>query len=333
MDVNEQLNNLPEPDPASLDRVWRRYQQTRQARPSRVGWGWTLGLAGAVAVAAATLLVLRADDAPRRQLLASAEQTTRSWSDDIGLTLQGRGEIAGTSKDAEIHWRTGTVTASVTPKSGNKLAVVTEEARVEVVGTVFSVTRDELGVTTWVDRGRVKVACKDGWEGEIGPEDGKKVCLPVRPALLVGRADALAASSASTALQLETLDRGLALAEQGSATAGELLRRRVDVQVAQGAVEGAVKDAEAYLSAGGPYAVEVRRAVVYAALQDAHGCSTALPFLADLEHTGDATDRVLLARCVAPEQPSRARALLEDARPHLDAAWGAQADAVEALLR
>ncbi len=322
-EVRDALKKLPEPEPEALERVWRRYRDTRAAR--RSAWaGWSrpaMGLGMAVAAVALFGFWIVPRDPPRRVVIAASVPKVEDWSDEIRLTVEGKGEIRGTRKHAEIHWRSGTITASVKPRSGNRLAVVTEEARVEVVGTVFTVTRDALGVHTTVERGRVRVRCVEGWSGEIGPDDGEKVCLPVRPELLLGRADALEEAGAPAEVRLQTLDAGLARAEEGSQVAGELLWRRMLVREELGDIEGLLADADRYLHSPGARQVEVQRYAGWKALSMGGGCSQALPYLSALEHTGSAEDRVLLAECVAEAQPKHARTLLDDALPQLEGRW------------
>lgn len=336
MDIKNHLNHLPEPDPESLDRVWRRYKESRSTADRRsFGWAtWGAGATLVCAVAAAALFViLPAADGQRHEVLASVDtMSTERWTDEVELSIEGRGEIAGTSKNAEIQWQSGTVTSSVRPKSGNQLKVVTEEAVVEVVGTVFSVTRDALGTSTRVDKGRVKVTCTGGWSGEIGPEDGTRVCLPVRSGALVGRFNKLKADGASLDAQLATLDAGLTKAAPGSAHEDQLLLGRLEVHGERGDVDQMLRDADAYLSRARSKEVDARQYVSRALLAAGNDCRRALPYLAELEHTGTAVDRVLLAECLLTQQPTRARTLLDDALPQLDGEWQARATALRGLL-
>ncbi|MCB9675868.1 MAG: FecR domain-containing protein [Alphaproteobacteria bacterium] len=324
MDVRSELQKLPPPDPAGEARVWAKYRESR-AQPARVRWVVpALGL-GLLAAAAAIAVLPRLGDAPRTVAIddgAAAEQ----WSDVVHLETEGRGEARGTDRDLEIAWESGTITAHVTPNTGTHLAVVTDEARVEVVGTVFSVTRDKLGVRTSVAKGRVKVECTSGESGYVTPEDGERTCLPVRPALLLARADALTDLGADSATVLDTLDRGVAAATPGSLVHGELLVRRMHARGDAGRIDEALADAGAYLgSSETPRAVEVRRYAAWTAMAS-RGCAVALPHLEPLEKAGNDADRVLLAECVAAPDPTRARALLERALAgSLDETWAERA--------
>ena len=217
-----------------------------------------------------------------------------------------------------MSWEAGTLRAEVEPHTGTGLSVLTEEARVDVVGTVFSVRRDALGVTTWVERGRVAVACTEGWAGELEPDDGPHTCLPVRPALLLGRADALLDAGAPSEEVLEALDLGLERAAEGSAVMGELLARRLEVLGSTERIDEALADADAYLALGGSRAIEVRRFAGWLALAQ-RGCEVALPYLEPLSGAGEPQDRILLAECLVSTEPGRARALLRGALEQLTA--------------
>ncbi|MEZ4315930.1 MAG: FecR domain-containing protein [Myxococcota bacterium] len=336
MDIRTELQKLPPPDPTAPDRVWQRYRESRGRTRCAMRWAVPLGLG--LACAAAGLLWVGANDAERSEVRTVAIEVSQAprqheWSDVVALDVAGQGRVTGTDRNVEIAWESGTITAHVTPNTGTQLAVVTDEARVEVVGTVFSVTRNQLGVTTTVEKGRVKVACASGWEGFVTPTEGSRTCLPVRPALLLARADALSDQGASAEVLLDTLDRGVSLAEPGSVALGELLVRRMRVHGDAGAVEASLADARAYLALGdGPRSVEVNRYAGWNAMS-AQGCAAALPFLAPLESAGTGADRVLLAECLASSDASRARALLESAvSDGLDATWSARAQSDLAAL-
>ena len=326
MDIRHELQQLPDPSPEALNRVWKKFSHTRQQQRRRRISPWLLPIGAAALVAAAVLLVPRSEVA-RTQIVGSVEATDGSlaWSEVVELDYQGTGEIKGLAKNAEIHWKSGTITAHVTPHTDTHLAIVTDEARIEVVGTVFSVTRDRLGVTTTVERGRVKVNCTDGWSGEIGPSDGAHTCLPNRPGQLLGRADALIDADAPPTSILQTLEIGISRAERDSAIAGELLVRRMHIREQLGDLPGVFHDADAYLAGPGTRRAEVQRFAGWTALNTPEGCTKALPYLSALELTGTVEDRVLLAECLLESQPARAQGLLEDALPQLPSDWAQRA--------
>lgn len=335
IDVREELKKLPPPDPEAVDRVWERYRDTRKRR----GFGmWALALpAGALALAGAAAVALMvglsASDTPRTVAYdGTATATGTSWSDVVELDVDGRGSVVGTDRDVQINWEAGTITAHVTPNTGTRLAVVTDEARVEVVGTVFSVTRDALGVHTSVDKGKVKVTCAEGFDGFVTPESGPTTCLPTRAALLLGRADALADRDADSVVQLRTVQMGLDRAEVGTVVHEELLVRRMHLGADAGDVDGALKDATLYLQGDPTRKVEIQRFAGWLAMAQ-KGCDAALPFLEPLATTGSPQDHVLLGECVATTDVIRARTLIEGAvEAGLDVEWTNRAQADLAAL-
>ncbi|MEQ1508728.1 MAG: FecR domain-containing protein, partial [Myxococcota bacterium] len=203
METREMLERLPDPDPAAMARVWTRFEATRDAdgAAQRWGWSWKLPAAGLAltAVAAATLLAVLPERARTVDLTSAG---LHQWSEQIRLDLDGRGTATGTDQDLVVDWQSGTIRVEVEPHTGTKLSIVTDEGTIRVVGTVFSVRRDPLGVTTTVERGRVAVTCADGWSGEITVDDAH-TCLPTRAAALLGRADALIAADAPTSTVLD----------------------------------------------------------------------------------------------------------------------------------
>jgi ferric-dicitrate binding protein FerR (iron transport regulator) len=325
MDVKQELRRLPDPDPAGEDRVWQRLQASRGARRR-----WPVG--AAVLLSASALAALwwgSQPAAPRAQSFDVAAPTIATWSDGVRLEVNGQGEVRGTDGDLVVAWSTGAVRAWVEPDRGTRLRVQTEEAVVDVVGTVFTVTRDRLGAHTAVERGKVRVTCADGWTGEVGPDDGPRTCLPVRAALLLGRADALIDAGAAPALVKETLDRGLVLATD-QAVEEELRVRRMSVHAELGDVDAALTDAREALGGQATRAAEIRRFAGRLALT-AGGCAAALEFLDGPEALPE--EQVLLAECLASIDPARAQALLEGARPSLDPAWADRAAAADRAIR
>ncbi len=316
MDIRDELTKLPDPDPAGVDRVWQRYEDARRRRrPAAWMWAGAVGLAlvgAAAAVAIAPLLWNTPATTDRTMTFDATSPPSRVWSEQVSLDADGRGVAMGTDRNVEIDWESGTLTAHVVPNSGTKLAVVTDEARVEVVGTVFSVTRDRLGVSTRVERGEVAVTCADGWAGSVTPQTGPHTCLPVRPALLLQRADALDEQGADDDAVLDALDRGLAVASEGSIVASELFARRMQVHLDAGRLDAAVSDGRASLQSDTSRAVEIRTNLGRTLLT-VRGCAAARPWLEALGSEGSPIDRVLLAECLATTEPDRASELLRGA--------------------
>jgi hypothetical protein len=274
-----------------------------------------------LAMAASALLFLREEPVRTITLTAAGAPVTEAWSDQVTLEALGSGQVRGTSQDVVVDWVSGTVRAIVEPNTGTQLAVVTEEARVQVIGTVFAVRRDLLGTTVDVERGRVRVDCEDGWAGDVTPEFGSHTCLPTTAGTLLGRADALMDRGVDQALQRETLDAGLILAEGGTAVEGELLVRRMRLHGDLGRIDDALADADLYLNTHSTRSDEVQRFAGWLALAE-RGCDAAVPYLTPLQLSGATQETVLLAECIAPQEPVRARRMLTGALVNEpDAAW------------
>lgn len=260
---------LTEPRPGAVDRL-----QARQAFPARA-----LRESAAEPAEGATDRLLARVEAPRRRrrawllvpAVAGALATVALWPAPAPRHLQGRldaearveavitssvqlgyvghGELGGTTEAVRIFWEVGTLEVEVAPGAGVQLEVETSEGRVAVLGTRFSVTRGPLGTEVAVERGAVRVAC--GQEASQAlVEPGRALCLPLRPAGMLGRARALQASGAPPEDVLAAIDRGLALAAPGSPALGELVALRLDVLVSTGRYAEARAAAEAYLRSG-----------------------------------------------------------------------------------
>lgn len=325
MEIRDILGQLPDPSPEAEARVWARLHQRRTPRAR---WLAPVGFGG-VLVAASMWLFVRSTD-PVRVLEVNAEARTLDWSPTLDLEFQGVGTVKGRARDVEVTWASGALRATVAPESGTRMVVLTDEARVEVVGTVFEVTRDRLGTTTRVERGRVRVTCTDGTAALVDPADSPSTCAPTTAAGLLARADALADAVAPAETVQAALDAGIARSEPRSAVRGELLVRRMVRAGDAGHVSSALADARAYFDGPSPRGAEVRRYAGWLA----HGsgdCAAAREHLTALGAESMPADRVLLAECLTGEV-QRARALLDASIPHLDAAWAARAQAARAAL-
>lgn len=329
MDTKQALEAIPALPGGAEARVWARVQASR-ARSQRPRRTWLLvPLAAVAAVAAASLWTLRAEP-PRTLALDAAGELT--WSPEVGLSFDGQGTATGTGRDVEVTWSAGTLRSEVAPGTGTRLVVLTEEARVEVVGTVFTVTRDRLGTTTTVERGEVRVTCGGLASAAVVPERGPLTCAPRGAVQLLSRADALADGGAAEADVLEALDAALAAcgADQ-EAVRGEVLVRRMELHGAAGRVDAALADADRTLSGPAPRAVDVRRYAGWLA-RGVGDCARAVPHLEALGADATPADRVLLAECVVESDPARARTLLDATLPALDGDWLERARGLRAAL-
>ena len=314
MDIRQELQKLPEPEMVAVDRVWRRFED-RHAKSRRVGW--VVGFAVMAAVAAGAVVANLPETSRSLSLASAGEPSTHAWSDQVHIEALGVGELSGTSKDVRLAWESGTVRVEVEPDAGNTFAVDTEEAEIEVVGTVFSVRRDPLGVTVDVERGKVKVQCRDGWSGQLVTAQSR-TCLPVTPGRLLGRADALTDAGAPASDRLDALSSGLAVAQDETPIRGELLVRRMRLYGDLGQIDAALSDADVYLGGQEARTEEVLRFAGWLALAE-RGCQAAIPYL---ERASTAEETVLLAECLAPTDPLQARRLLTGALTQpLDDSW------------
>ncbi|MFZ5481409.1 MAG: hypothetical protein ACOZNI_31905, partial [Myxococcota bacterium] len=164
----------------------------------------------------------------------------------VRLDWDGKGHAGGTVRDLHVAWEVGTLAVDLDPGSAD-LEVVTDEASVRVVGTVFTVTRDALGTTVAVQQGKVAVACAGQAPFTL---TGEASCPPTRAAGMLGRARRLLVTGAPTGEVLAAVDRGLALAEAGDPVRGELVALRIEALVGASRFDEALAAAEAYLASG-----------------------------------------------------------------------------------
>ena len=293
MRTDDWLRQLPPPDPDAPERIWERLEASRQ-RPAAPWQPLALASGATLIAAAAAVLATRA--APRIEPLEAIETQHVAWSADVRLDYQGRGVAEGSEQDLSVQWDDGILRAEVAPERGNRVEVRTKEAVVTVVGTVFAVERGPLGTTTWVDRGEVHVACTDGSEHTVTADTASATCLPTRPGALLGRADALLARDAEPEMVLDTLARGLAVAEPGSPTEGELLARRLEQEARQGELGKVLATGSAYVEAGHTLRIAAIAASATRMAAAAGRCADAAQWL---ERTSDPLldDRLALARC------------------------------------
>jgi len=177
------LAKATEPSPARLARI-------HAGRPrSRRVW---IVVSGAVA-AALLLWLSRPPAAPVVQPHAPVDIQLdgETFSGELGRSVrvqaEGRGEVAGHEGDLHFDWVHGTLTVEVIPGQSTQVEVVTPEARVVVVGTLFTVERDALGTTVKVDRGRVDLSC--GEEASLPlAASADRTCPPTTPAGWLRRA-------------------------------------------------------------------------------------------------------------------------------------------------
>ena len=225
-----------------------------QPDPPRRAMGWRLaagvsGLAAAAGVALALWPAPGPTDAPLSVDLATLGPAGDLQLDGLGLVAHGVGALEGTDAQPTVRWEQGSVRLDVDPTAGRRVRVETPDGAVEVLGTIFRVTRDPLGTEVAVERGRVAFACTSGAVSELAAGESSW-CLPTTAGGLLGRARALDAAGAAPDAVLATLDAGLAVAGPGSALSVELSYRRLPVLVALDRPAQAAAAGVAYLAAG-----------------------------------------------------------------------------------
>ncbi|MEO0603279.1 MAG: hypothetical protein AAF211_17705 [Myxococcota bacterium] len=288
MDTKRALRLLPGPDPSGERRILRRFARTRAERRHRVAHGLAFTALG---LAAAVLLWALWPSPPRVLTVAAAEGTVERvlWSEGVDLTLAGVGEVSGTDDDVVVDWQSGALTVRVDPAAGVRLAVRADEGRVEVTGTSFTVVRDALGLTTRVERGSVAVACSDGTHHSLVGPNATLTCWPQSAARLLGRADTLEETGASSREVLDTLDRALGIvrSEGAGPVRGELLVRRMRVLAALGESGAALDDAADYLDGFDLRADEVHGFAAGLVIEARGDCRAALGHLAETQLDDD----------------------------------------------
>ncbi|MCB9796768.1 MAG: FecR domain-containing protein, partial [Alphaproteobacteria bacterium] len=191
----------------------------------------------------------------------------------------------------------GRVLFSVTPEQGIHLKVRTEEAEVEVLGTVFEVKRTALGTEVSVERGKVLVSCKDpGREPQSIIEGQTVTCLPVTGTAWFNRANALG-EGGDREHYAAAIDAALAAGVEPYQRA-ELLGKRMALNVERRQELSALADAKAYLETG--ETVRRRSALNVAALYSYSlegSCEAAAPYIELMTTEGVALDPQLLAAC------------------------------------
>jgi ferric-dicitrate binding protein FerR (iron transport regulator) len=294
------MRSLPPPTPAELDALRRGVEG---AHPRRMRWALPVAALGAVAAMAAVALLivgvgvgawLAADrDAPVAVTVAPTDgPAPHAIGDGVRLRSRGAGVVSGTERAPRVEWTAGTVEVEVEPGRGIAMVVVTREAEVRVVGTVFAVTRDALGTRVIVSRGSVTVSCVGGGNHALVP--GQQThCMPTTAPGMLGRAQELKRSGAGPAEVLATVDA--ALPSASGPFLGELLALRAEALLALDRHAEAVAAADDYLARGGPRVEDLLQIAVSGALADG-GCAAALPYLLALEERGEG-DPEQLERC------------------------------------
>ncbi len=300
-------------DAGRLDRVRR---QSAGRREPSFGFPARLGLAGAALAAAALLLFqLRpgpVDDGP--VAFSEGEAVDLAFAEGINITGSAEAVIGGVEGAREIDLTSGGLRFEVTPHQGLHVGVRTEEARVQVLGTVFTVDRDGDGTRVGVERGKVQVDCV-GEGTRIVTAEQSATCLSAQGYLRRGRE--LLGSASGEAL-LEAIAPAQQLPASVEVRSG-LESLSISALLSAERYEPALSRAESYLAdpalrgVDADAALQARQVAASAAMK-VGGCERALTHLEALRAGGAALkDNVQYAACVKGDDPAAARAALEDA--------------------
>ncbi len=262
-----------------------------------------------------------------RSLLSPSQPVTLVLESGVKLRYQGTGRLQAPSRALRVDWESGFLQVSVPPGKGLDLVVSTADARVEVVGTSYRLTRDALGTNVIVDSGHVRVECRHGDEAHPGVASAhglavgqELLCLPGTDFGFLSRALALQQGGAPASKVQAAAEAGLALAGTSSDYRGELFWLRLQALEAGGdtdaallAVETCLDAVPACLGRDRLRVVDLRRTAARMAY-DAAGCEAALPYLEDLAPLEHGLDLFALARCLEGTDPQRACSLLQQLR-------------------
>lgn len=246
-------------------------------------------------LAAAAALVLRTSPTPTGIPLATAGAV--ALSEHVQADIDGEGAARVDGEVVTLVWRRGTVALEVEPNQGVDLTVVTDEATVHVVGTAFTVTRDALGTTVAVSRGKVETDCAFGGPAALGAGE-TRTCLPRTSAGALGRVRALQDGGAAPAVVVAEVEDALTRPDAKGAVANELGALRVGALLSLDRPADALAAAEATLD-GTPGARDPELHRVAARLHVTRGdCAAALPHLHALAAAAAlGPDAALLTRC------------------------------------
>jgi hypothetical protein len=315
-EIARALGHAPGADGRALARVRARIAAGRiaVAQPwSSVRWGFPLALAAALLLTLASLPRWKGEGDPGRPiadaLVSETAWTASAPTPEVSLRFQGSGAVSGDAQHPMVRWHVGSLDVDVVPDRGVELAVVTREARVSVIGTGFTVTRDALGTHVRVRHGRVSVACGTREPAFLDPGD-EIACLPTTAIGFLARANQLGDQGAPPADILAAAEGGLSLSNSGADDAtirDELVRLRAEALYDVGRAAEALEVAAAALPSATHRATDLRHLAARAGMASA-GCDAALPYLSELR-ARDATgpELVQYADCVVGTDPVGAR--------------------------
>lgn len=253
--LEERPRPWPQPDPRAVRRVrWR----LRHARQTFL-YGPLLG----TFVVVTTVFVLwfgvlpaqlnEPVESPVTSLtLSSQGAASLSPAPYLDVHYTGEGQLVGQGASWHVHWQRGKVQVELDPNALREVHIHTAEAHIEVIGTVFDVARDTLGTKVTVERGLVRVTCRQSQETLTLTADDEHICWPTTPTGLLARAIYLGDRDAPVETQLATLDAGLGMSKPEEPVYGEMLSSRMTTLLSVDRKHEALDAARRYLELNQP---------------------------------------------------------------------------------
>ena len=295
-----------EAQPADLTRLRARLRAAHRSEATartRFRPALTVGLGLVAATGLVFFLTASPTPTPVAATFDGSVSSAVEVAPGVTITAAGTGSLTGTQQAPRVAWSAGAIELSVEPGAGLDVTVQTDEALVQVVGTVFAVDRGPLGTAVGVRRGTVLVTCADGTTHTLQGNDST-TCWPATAVGLLGRAQAQRTAGTLPEEVLPTVERGLAT-QPDPTVHTELSALRVTLLAEGNAPEAAIDAAADHLArAENGRREEVAR--IGAALGYARsGCEGSQPFLSSLPPAEVAASALSLCQTDGGAPPSR----------------------------
>ncbi|MFH1467759.1 MAG: FecR family protein [Pseudomonadota bacterium] len=242
------LDEALQPDEPAMKRVMAGLPARRQACRARQR-NLRLAMAGGAALAAGLVAwALSHSGPPAPVALSSPEQATIQPVTGLRLSHEGEGSMAFEEDQLVIDWVRGRLGVDLDPGARRHLEVHSPEARIEVLGTAFTVERDGLGTSLTMARGTVATWCHE----QPGPtlSAGATWRCFRSGASALHEARTLQGQGAEPAAVRAVVEQGLAIPDTPPGTRDELAVLRIALLSDGGEAGAALEAARAYLATG-----------------------------------------------------------------------------------
>jgi ferric-dicitrate binding protein FerR (iron transport regulator) len=254
------LDEALEPDEPAVRRVLAGLPARRQIRQTRRR-ALRLAAAGGAALAAGLLVwALTRPVPPLPVALTSPEQASSQPVTGLRLTHEGEGSMAFEEERLVIAWEQGRLGVDLDPAAGRHLEVRSPEARIEVLGTAFTVERDGLGTSLTMARGSVQTWCHDRLGPKLGAGATWRCFRSAAAALHAART--LQGGGAPPEVVRAVVDEGLSIPDLPAGTRAELEVLRIALLAEEADNTAALRAARAYLATGATHRREEVRLIV-----------------------------------------------------------------------